>query len=125
MKAFLEKNRLGKYNEEEVKKKAEEQLAKEVEEEKLANELQLENRCEVSVPGQAKRRGTIKFIGTTSFKPGWWIGVHYDEPVGKNDGSVEGKRYFTCPPKFGAFVKPAHVTMGEFPEFFDEEMDEM
>ncbi len=125
MKAFLEKNRLGKYNEEEVKKKAEEQQAKEAEEEKTANALQIEQRCEVTVPGQARRRGVIKFIGQTSFKPGWWIGIHYDEPVGKNDGSVEGKRYFTCPAKYGAFVKPAHVTMGDFPELFDEEMDEM
>ena len=125
MKAFLEKNRLGKYNEEEVKKKAEEQQAKEAEEETTANALQVDRRCEVTVPGQARRRGVIKFIGQTTFKPGWWIGIHYDEPVGKNDGSVEGKRYFTCPAKFGAFVKPAHVTMGDFPEFFDEEMDEM
>lgn len=125
VKAFLEKNRLGKYNEEEVKKKAEEQQAKEAEEEKTANALQVEQRCEVTVPGQARRRGVIKFIGQTSFKPGWWIGIHYDEPVGKNDGSVEGKRYFTCPAKYGAFVKPAHVTMGDFPELFDEEMDEM
>ena len=125
MKAFLEKNRLGKYNEEEVKKKAEEQQAKEAEEETTANALQVDRRCEVTVPGQARRRGVIKFIGQTTFKPGWWIGIHYDEPVGKNDGSVEGKRYFTCPAKFGAFVKPAHVIMGDFPEFFDEEMDEM
>ena len=116
---------MGKYNEDEVKKKAEELQAKEAEEEKVANSLKVDQRCEVAVPGQARRRGIIKFIGNTSFKPGWWIGIHYDEPVGKNDGSVEGTRYFICPAKYGAFVKPAHVCMGDFPELFDEEMDEM
>nr|CAG4646578.1 EOG090X0DT2 [Macrothrix elegans] len=125
VKAFLERNRMGKYNEEEVKKKAEELQQKEAEEEIAAQALEVDKRCEVSVPGQPKRRGVIKYIGKTKFKPGWWIGIQYDEPMGKNDGSVEGHRYFTCPAKYGAFVKPAHVVMGDFPELFDEEMDEM
>lgn len=35
--------------------------------------------------------GTIKFIGTTEFKAGTWIGIELDKQgTGKNDGSIQG-----------------------------------
>ena len=47
---------------------------------------------------------------------GHWIGVEYDDPVGKNDGSVKGSKFFECPPKFGGFLRPDKLQVGDFPE---------
>jgi hypothetical protein len=36
--------------------------------------------------------------------------------VGKNDGSVQGERYFDCKPKHGVFVRPSQVQIIEAPK---------
>ena len=36
-----------------------------------------------------------------------WAGVELDAALGKNDGSVDGKRYFQCSLNFGLFA-PLH-----------------
>ena len=38
------------------------------------------------------------------------IGVQYDDKVGKNDGMLHGKRYFTCPSGHGGFLRSSKVT---------------
>lgn len=80
------------------------------------------------------KRGIVSFVGTTEFKDGYFVGIAYDEPVGKNNGrfwaltSIDGVVYFTCPNKHGAFVRPNMVLVGDYPEIdlFDEldNMDE-
>jgi dynactin complex subunit len=38
--------------------------------------------------------GTIRFIGTTAFKAGTWIGIELDKiGTGKNNGSIQGYTY--------------------------------
>ncbi|XP_050727701.1 kinesin-like protein KIF13A isoform X3 [Eriocheir sinensis] len=55
--------------------------------------------------------GVVAYIGHTEFAPGTWIGVELDVPMGKNDGSVNGVRYFACRPKCGMFVKPEKLSL--------------
>ncbi|XP_036435742.1 CAP-Gly domain-containing linker protein 2 isoform X2 [Colossoma macropomum] len=54
--------------------------------------------------------GCIAYLGETQFAPGQWAGVVLNEPVGKNDGSVGGVRYFECQPLQGIFTRPSKLT---------------
>ncbi|XP_061162210.1 CAP-Gly domain-containing linker protein 2-like isoform X15 [Saccostrea echinata] len=49
--------------------------------------------------------GHIAYIGETQFASGEWAGVVLDNPEGKNDGAVQGVRYFQCEPKRGVFSR--------------------
>ncbi|EYC31042.1 hypothetical protein Y032_0004g1921 [Ancylostoma ceylanicum] len=55
------------------------------------------------------KQGVVRFIGETEFAQGVWAGIELEQPLGKNDGSVQGKRYFTCKSPYGVFV-PASKT---------------
>jgi tubulin-folding cofactor B len=84
-------------------------------------------RCMVGEDSQ--RRGSVRFIGPIDDLPGGglWIGIQYDEPVGKNDGSVAGKRYFDAGKNRGGFIRPERIVVGDFPEedILDSEDEEI
>lgn len=58
-------------------------------------------------------QGLVKYAGTADFADGVWIGIALDEPQGKHDGSVQGRRYFECAPGHGLFLRPQAVTLVE------------
>lgn len=57
------------------------------------------------------RNAVVRFVGDTLFAPGVWVGVELDDGSGKNDGSVQGERYFDCDMGNGMFVRPTAVTV--------------
>ncbi|PVI07224.1 hypothetical protein DM02DRAFT_609198 [Periconia macrospinosa] len=56
------------------------------------------------------RQGTVRYIGGVTGKPDIWVGLELDGPEGKNDGSVQGERYFDCAPLHGIFTKYSDIT---------------
>lgn len=77
--AYKQRQKLGRFAEkpDQESHKSEEEVS-----------VQVGARCQVesTEPGFHKR-GKVRFVGKTKFAPGVWIGVEYDEPIGKNDGS--------------------------------------
>ncbi|XP_035488597.1 CAP-Gly domain-containing linker protein 1 isoform X2 [Scophthalmus maximus] len=64
----------------------------------------------------ANKPGCVQFIGGTQFAPGQWAGIVLDEPIGKNDGSVAGVRYFQCEDGRGIFTRPSKLSRTDLPE---------
>merc|ERR1712146_836747 len=91
-----------------------------------AGQMVLGSRCEVNPGG---RRGEVKFVGKVEgLQPGWWVGVHLDDPVSGSsvkNGVVKGVSYFECPEPYGTFVRPANVKVGDYPNELDELEDEL
>lgn len=49
--------------------------------------------------------GTIEYIGNLAGKEGIWVGLRLEDPLGTNDGTYNGIRYFYAKDKCGLFAK--------------------
>ncbi|GFY05354.1 CAP-Gly domain-containing linker protein 1 [Trichonephila clavipes] len=56
------------------------------------------------------KQGILRYFGRTNFAQGYWCGVELDEPVGKNNGTVNGVIYFNCKPNHGIFAPVSKVS---------------
>ncbi|KAH6682639.1 dynein associated protein-domain-containing protein [Halenospora varia] len=61
------------------------------------------------------RVATVRFVGQPLFAAGEWVGVELDDDTGKNDGSVQGERYFDCQMGRGMFLRPNAVRVIDKP----------
>lgn len=55
----------------------------------------------------------FRFVGTTNFASGLWVGLSLTQPTGKNNGTVQGREYFRCKPKHGVMVRQHRITIDD------------
>ena len=47
----------------------------------------------------------MRWSGLPHFSDGHWLGIELDEPLGLNNGLVQGRQYFTCEAQCGIFLR--------------------
>ncbi len=107
----------------EYKKKVKESQGPTYEEE--AKKIHVGNRC---IVGDGTRRGEVKYVGKCKeLGHGFFIGIALDEPMGDNNGSIKGKKYFEAQDNYGIMVRPNYVKVGDYPPIdeFNEKDDEI
>ena len=107
----------------EYKKKVKESQGPTYEEE--AKLIKVGQRC---IIGDGTRRGEVKYVGKCKeLGNGFFIGIKLDEPLGDNNGTIKGVKYFEAENNFGIMVRPNYVKVGDYPPIneFDENIDEI
>lgn len=93
--------------------------------EEEAAQIDVGKRC---LLGDGVRRGEVKYVGLVKeLGHGFWIGVQLDEPMGDSNGKINTHTYFQTENKYGIFVRPDYVKVGDFPpeDPFNEAEDEI
>lgn len=88
----------------------------------------LESRCVKWKAGklgkEAAYAGKICFVGRTHFALGIWIGIRLDTPDGKNNGTINDTKYFSCKSGHGLFCKPSQITLTTLPFHLDDTQED-
>lgn len=62
-----------------------------------------------TVETTGEQQGIVRYVGPIHVSDGTFVGIELPTPTGKNDGSVRGERYFSCPPGHGLFIRDSSI----------------
>jgi len=75
----------------------------------LALEFQVNEKVKV-ITEEKVRDATVMYVGRVpEIGPGFWVGVEFDFPEGKNDGTIGGTSYFEGRSGHGSFLRPDRI----------------
>jgi tubulin-folding cofactor B len=84
--AFKKRNKMGRFAEpSEIDSTVSTAVTDDYSEE--ASRIKIGDRCLVDQGHGLEKKGSVQFVGLAQFKPGYWVGVQYDEPLGKHNGT--------------------------------------
>uniref|UniRef100_A0A8C5ARW7 Tubulin folding cofactor B n=1 Tax=Gadus morhua TaxID=8049 RepID=A0A8C5ARW7_GADMO len=79
VRSFMKKQRVGRFNEEEMAAKESEQVARDAKEEAAASAIPVGSRCQVQVPGQPTKIGAVMYVGKAVFSSMHFLHSRSDE----------------------------------------------
>lgn len=78
----------------------------------MAATIKVGDRCKLA----SGARGEVKYVGKImDLGVGYFVGVLLDEPLGDSNAIIKGVKYFEAGNKYGQFVRPNGIEIGDFP----------
>ncbi|KAJ6230381.1 guanine nucleotide exchange factor [Anaeramoeba flamelloides] len=59
------------------------------------------------------QKATVRFIGTTDFAEGNWVGLELTKLKGNNNGTISSVEYFKCKPNSGLFIRSEYLKLNK------------